>query len=326
MKRGQKKAWFCVMEITSYFVKHIAFSQIGFSSILKEETINQNKLYIFHPVTLPDLPILTVYAVKGTNPQFFRVIMCYSFLLFMCLSGGFTPLASEAIFRVKTYSQSRRQPTTGTRCPTLFDKWPVHTKAKDIPRPLITQSWATGEKDKVLRLGDIRTTKKTLACVFAGANVLGTEKRDNRLVLLYRWMKLGGNLPPSHHALLFSISGMVSNTDGHTKAFICPVMDYWESQIAPAQGRFEPPTCPSTVEHANHQTMMTAPSRRISYTLGPQRGHKYIRILGAIYIRDGRITKYSRLLLDMSGYLRNNGKHAIYLSIYPSIFSSIYLF
>ena len=48
-------------------------------------------------------------------------------------------------------------------------------------------------------------------------------------------------------------------------------MDYWgESQSALAQGRFEPPTCQSTAEHANHQTMMTAPSRRINYcTPGP---------------------------------------------------------
>ena len=43
-----------------------------------------------------------------------------------------------------------------------------------------------------------------------------------------------------------------------------------ESQSALAQGRFEPPTCQSTAEHANHQTMMTAPSRRINYcTPGP---------------------------------------------------------
>ena len=31
-----------------------------------------------------------------------------------------------------------------------------------------------------------KRTKKTLACVFAGANVLGMGKRDNRPVLIYR--------------------------------------------------------------------------------------------------------------------------------------------
>ena len=37
-----------------------------------------------------------------------------------------------------------------------------------------------------------KKTKKTLACVFAGANVLGTGKRDNRLVLIYRLLWLLG--------------------------------------------------------------------------------------------------------------------------------------
>ena len=80
-------------------------------------------------------------------------------------------------------------------------------------------------------------------------------------------MKLRGNLPPGHDALLFSINGtgyfyMPSHTDmaRHTKAFIYLVMDHWgESQSALAQGRFEPPTYRSTVEHAIHQTTITAP-------------------------------------------------------------------
>ena len=42
-------------------------------------------------------------------------------------------------------------------------------------------------------------------------------------------------------------------------------------QSALAQGRFEPPTCRSTVEHAIHQTTMTAQSRSIN-TPGLQRG------------------------------------------------------
>ena len=65
---------------------------------------------------------------------------------------------------------------------------------------------------------------------------------------------------------------MPSRTDtaGHTKAFIYPVMDHWgESRSALAQGRFELLTCRSTVKHTNHQT---TPSWRISYTLGPLRG------------------------------------------------------
>ena len=60
---------------------------------------------------------------------------------------------------------------------------------------------------------------------------------------------------------------------GHTNAFILPVMDYWGgSQSALVQGGFEPPARRSTLEHANHQTTMTAPSHRINYTPGPQRG------------------------------------------------------
>ena len=59
-------------------------------------------------------------------------------------------------------------------------------------------------------------------------------------------------------------------TVGHTKAFIYPVIDLGVGggQSAPAQGRFEPPTCRSTVEHDNHQTMMTM----MNYTPGPQWG------------------------------------------------------
>ena len=76
-----------------------------------------------------------------------------------------------------------------------------------------------------------------------------------------------------HDALLFSTSG--------TRSFICPVSQsrldmptpllshgsLGESQSAPAQGRFETPTCHSTVEHASPQTTMTVP--RI--TPGPER-------------------------------------------------------
>ena len=39
-----------------------------------------------------------------------------------------------------------------------------------------------------------------------------------------------------------------------------------ESQSAPVQGRLEPPTCRSIVQHANHQTTMTAQSQRINNT------------------------------------------------------------
>ena len=93
-------------------------------------------------------------------------------------------------------NETRRKPTTGTRCPTLFHKW---------------------------------------------------------------------------HGIFY----MPSHTDtaGHTKALIYPVMDHrGGSQSALARGRFEPPTCRSTVEHANHQTTMTTPSRRISDIPGPQGG------------------------------------------------------
>ena len=83
------------------------------------------------------------------------------------------------------------------------------------------------------------------------------------------WMKLGGNLPPGHDALLFfnkcqGIFHMPSRTDtaAHTKAFAPLHIPYThaplgERQSAPARGIFEPPTCRSTVEHTNHQTTMT---------------------------------------------------------------------
>ena len=89
-------------------------------------------------------------------------------------------------------------------------------------------------------------------------------------------MKLGGNLPQGHDALRFLISS--------TGSFICPVTqtrpdvprslitESWTGgggQSAPAQGRFEPPTCRCT----RHQTTMTSPSQKINYTLDPQRGH-----------------------------------------------------
>ena len=99
------------------------------------------------------------------------------------------------------------------------------------------------------------------------------------VMMITWWRKLGGNLPRGHDTLLYSISG--------TGSFICPVAQTrldiprpvftqsWStggggSQSAPAKGRFEPLTCRSTDKHANHQTMMTAPSRRIKYKLGPQ--------------------------------------------------------
>ena len=46
-------------------------------------------------------------------------------------------------------------------------------------------------------------------------------------------MKLGGNRPPGDNALLFPISktdlfiASYTDTAGHTKAFIYPVMDHW---------------------------------------------------------------------------------------------------
>ena len=70
---------------------------------------------------------------------------------------------------------------------------------------------------------------------------------------------------------IFSMPNRTEST-GHSKAFICSHGPLGGSQSGPAQGRFEPPTCRSTVEHTNHQTTMTAPSRRIDYTSGPQKG------------------------------------------------------
>ena len=55
-------------------------------------------------------------------------------------------------------NETRRKASTRTRHPTLFDKWHgifyiclVAQTRLDIPRPLITQSWTTGGKVKVLR-------------------------------------------------------------------------------------------------------------------------------------------------------------------------------
>ena len=81
---------------------------------------------------------------------------------------------------------------------------------------------------------------------------------------------------------IFYLPNRTIDTAVHTKAFIYPVLDNWwdaqlgETQSAPAQGRFEPPTCQSTVEHANHQTT----SQRINYTPGPQQGGGVFSLLG----------------------------------------------
>ena len=70
--------------------------------------------------------------------------------------------ASKVIFRARTYTvitcsvrwwwsknDTSRRPTTGTRCPTLFDTGSiiclVAETRLDIPRPLITQSWASDQ-------------------------------------------------------------------------------------------------------------------------------------------------------------------------------------
>ena len=84
-------------------------------------------------------------------------------------------------------------------------------------------------------------------------------------------MQIRGNLPLEQNALLFSISG--------TGSFICPVTQtrldiprLLITQSCTTKADLNSPTCRFTVIHANHQTTMTAPSQRINYTLGPQRG------------------------------------------------------
>ena len=42
-----------------------------------------------------------------------------------------------------------------------------------------------------------KKTTKTLACIFAGANVLGTRKKDNRPVLIYIYIDTINPLPHS---------------------------------------------------------------------------------------------------------------------------------
>ena len=69
------------------------------------------------------------------------------------------------------------------------------------------------------------------------------------------WMKLGGNLPLGHDALLFPIRGTGSFIYAQSHRHGCSSEGWgWGSQSSLAQGRFVPPTCRSTVEHANHQT------------------------------------------------------------------------
>ena len=98
------------------------------------------------------------------------------------------------------------------------------------------------------------------------------------------WKKLGWNLPPGHgdtHPTLFDkwhrICDMPSRTCRHgwtsQRLYLPSLGAVGESQSAPAQSRFEPPTCRSIVEHAKHQTMPT--DWRINknyYTPGPQWG------------------------------------------------------
>ena len=60
-----------------------------------------------------------------------------------------------------------------------------------------------------------------------------------------------------------------TDTTGHTKAFIYPVMDNWgESHSALARGRFDPMTCLATVNHDNHQTTTTAPRIKLEKERG----------------------------------------------------------
>ena len=135
-------------------------------------------------------------------------------------------------------------------------------------------------------------------------------------------MKLGGNLPPGHDALLFSVSG--------TGSVICPVAQTrldmprplftqsWTtggSQSAPAQGRFEPPTCRSTVEHANHQTTMTASSQRIP---GSSTGGGAIRVSSRVGSPQGTAEERNKAS-PLETYLRHiplYGKSHILVCLY----------
>ena len=171
-----------------------------------------------------------------------------------------------AIFRVRSYShitysvrwwwllinEIRRKPTTGTRCPTHFDKGhgisvicPVAQARLDIPWPLITQShrhgWTYHDLWLPSRTG---TAGHTMTFDYPVAQT----RLDIPIPLITQ----------SHrHGWTYHDLWLPSHTDtaGHTKAFDYPVAQTrldipwplitqsWttggESQSAPAQGRFE---------------------------------------------------------------------------------------
>ena len=103
-------------------------------------------------------------------------------------------------------NESRRKPTTGTRCPrpTLFDKW--H--------------------------GIFYIPSRTDTAGHTKAFIFSFE---------FEW---GFYVLSASKAIFRASQGLYLPSHGG-------------SQSASAQGRFEPPTCWSTVEYANHQTTMT---------------------------------------------------------------------
>ena len=99
------------------------------------------------------------------------------------------------------------------------------------------------------------------------------------VMMITWWMKLGGNLPPIvcpvTQTRLDIPRPLITQSHRHGSTYQglwLPVLDH-SGESASARGRFETPTCLTIVEHAKHQTTMTAPNRKIkTYTPGPQRG------------------------------------------------------
>ena len=127
---------------------------------------------------------------------------------------------------------TRRKPTTGTRCSTLFNKWqgsfvcPVTPTRRDTPRPLFTQSWTTD------------TAGYTKAFIY--------PVMDHRHSGIYQGLYLPSHGPPTRRDIPRPLFTQSWTTDkaGYTKAFIYPVMDHRQGGIY--QGLYLPSHGPQT--------------------------------------------------------------------------------
>ena len=110
------------------------------------------------------------------------------------------------------------------------------------------------------------------------------------------WMKLGGNLPPGHDTLLFSMSDTgsfiwpVTQTAGYTKAFDYPVMDQW--------GKVKVLRHEADSNRRPVGPQSNTPTTRPQYTPGPQRGGNVFDIQPASIL----IKSYSHYIYETNTY------------------------